>query len=87
MSHDIYDNRHYVIIASGDVPLINFDEVMETSAATLRYSVDGTKTFVKYDGAMPISVASCTSKSQEYSHEEILTILSGNEWTSPMEMP
>lgn len=85
MTHSLYDNRHYVIIASGDVPLVDFNQVMETSAATLRYSVDGTKTFVKYDGAMPVSVTSCTSKSQEYLYDEILTILSGTEWTNPME--
>lgn len=87
MSHDIYDNRHYVIIESSDVPLVDFNEVMETSAATLRYSVDGTKTFVKYEGPMPASIEACSSKSQEYSHDEILTILAGPEWTSPMEMP
>lgn len=87
MTHSLYDDRHYVVIASSDVPLINFEEVMETSAETLRYSVDGTKTFVKYDGAMPASVAACTSKSQEYSYDEILDLLAGNDWTAPMEMP
>ena len=27
---------------------VDFSQVMETSASTLRHSVDGTKTFVKY---------------------------------------
>ena len=30
---------------------------------------------------MPSSVSACTSKSQEYSHDEILVILGGTDWT------
>jgi hypothetical protein len=37
-----FDNRHYVIISADDVPNIDFSQVMETSADTLRFSVDGT---------------------------------------------
>ena len=87
MAHSAFDHRHYVIIGSGDVPLINFDEVMETSADTLRFSVDGTLTFVKYEHEMPPSVAACPSKSQEYSHAEILAILNADDqvWWQPME--
>lgn len=76
-----YDNRHYVIISSGDAQLVDFDQVLETSINTVRYSLDGTLTFVKYEGDMPPSVSGCTSKSQEYSHGEILDILSGDDWT------
>ena len=79
MAHDPFDHRHYVIIASGDVPLIDFSQVMETSANTLRYSIDGTLTFVKYEGDMPSSVTACSSKSQEYSHDEILAILNSED--------
>lgn len=70
--------RTYVIIDSPEVDSIDFDQVAETSADTLRYSLDGTKTFVKYEGDQP----SFLSGKQEYTHEEILTILSGAEWTS-----
>ena len=41
------------------------------------------KTFVKYDMPMPSSVASLTSKSQEYTYDEILNILATPEWTDP----
>ena len=53
MPHSAFDNRHYVIISSSDVPNIDFTQVMETSADTLRFSVDGTLTFVKYEVDMP----------------------------------
>jgi hypothetical protein len=32
----------------------------------------------------PSSVASLTTKSQEYTYDEMLTILATPEWTSPM---
>ena len=87
MAHSAFDHRHYVVISADDVPLIDFSQVMETSADTLRFSVDGTLTFVKYEGAMPASVTACPSKSQEYSHEEILAILNAEDqvWWQPME--
>lgn len=70
--------RTYVIIDASDVSSVDFDQVAETSADTLRYSVDGTKTFVKYEGDQP----SFLSGKTEYTHSEILAILSGDEWTS-----
>ena len=70
--------KSYVIIDSSEVDSIDFDQVLETSADTLRYSLDGTKTFVKYEGTQPFFLLGKT----EYTHEEILTILSGPEWTS-----
>jgi hypothetical protein len=87
MSHDNFDHRHYVVISADDVSNIDFSQVLETSADTLRYSVDGTLTFVKYDGDMPSSVTACTSKSQEYSHAEILAILNNEDqvWWEPIE--
>jgi hypothetical protein len=54
---------------------------METSVETLRLSVDGTKTFVKWIGDTPSSIDSLTTKSQVYNNVEILTILDTNEWT------
>jgi len=70
--------RNYVIIDASEVSSVDFDQVAETSADTLRYSLDGTKTFVKYEGTQPSFLLGKT----EYNHEEILSILSRTEWTS-----
>ena len=69
--------KSYVIIDSYEVASIDFDQVLETSADTLRYSLDGTQTFVKYEGDQP----SFLSGKQEYTHSEILAILSGSSWS------
>lgn len=107
----MYDNRRYLIIPSSIVDDINFSQVHETSKDTLRYSVDGTKTFVKYDlvvyeedvtqyitnaetmEPMTITTPAGTygrpsiynESYPEYTHEQILEILSGEEWSRPLD--
>ena len=72
-------SRKYVIINANEVSSVNFDQVDETSADTVRYSVDGSKTFVKfYSDTTPSFLDGKT----QYSHSEILTILATDEWSS-----
>lgn len=78
-----FDNRKYVIIPTQQVHLVDFTQVMETSAETCRYSVDGSQTFVKYLGDMPPSVAQIQTKSEEYTHEQILDIMNSSDWQDP----
>ena len=79
-----YEDRHYVIFNTSELPLIDFNEVMETSAETVRLSTDESKTFVKYEGDMPSSVQSLTTKTGPYTHDEILEILATEEWAGPI---
>ena len=75
-------SRQYVIIDASEVPSVDFNNVLETSANTLRYNVAGDKTFVKYEGAMPPFLLG----KDTYSHAQILEVLAGEEWTQPMEL-
>ena len=72
-------SRNYVIIDSSEVSSVDFNQVLETSADTLRYSLDGSQTFVKYEGNKPRFLYGKTA----YTHSEILSILSGSDWTDP----
>ena len=74
-------DRQYVILNADEVSTVNFDDVLETSADTLRYNVAGDKTFVKYEGETPSFLVGKPS----FSHSEILEILSNENWTAPME--
>ena len=69
----------YVILNSSELPTVDFNQVLQTSADTLRYSLDGTKFLVKFEGDTP----SFLIGEPQYDHAEILTILSGDEWTDP----
>ena len=44
-----FPNRRWLVIPATEVENVNFDQVLESSADSLRYSIDGTKTFVKYE--------------------------------------
>jgi len=72
------ENRKYVIITASDVSSVDFNQVSETSADTLRYNNDTTKTFVKFEGETPSFLDGKT----QYNHSEILTELSNAEWQS-----
>ena len=76
-----YENRKYVIINASEVSSVDFSQVNETSASTLRYSLDGSQTFVKFDGDTPSFLSGKTS----YTHSEIRTILDGTDWTEELE--
>ena len=82
MSH-IYDHREFMIFNVSELNQIDFSTVLETSAETVRKSVNQTKTFVKWDYDMPECVSNLTTKEGPYTYDEILTILSTPEWTDP----
>lgn len=82
----MYDNRQFAIFSTTELPLINFSEVLETSQDTVRTSVDGSLTFVKWDGEEPpASVQALTTIQGYYTYDEIMTILSSPEWSSTEE--
>jgi len=78
-----YENRRFVIFEVTELPLIDFSQVYETSADTVRKSVDQTKTFVKWDGSIPPCVRNLTTFEGPYTHNEIIAILLTSEWTTP----
>ena len=71
-----YENRKYVIINTSETGSIDFSQVNETSADTLRFNVSGSQTFVKFDGDTPTFLDGKT----QYSHSEIHAILTGSDW-------
>jgi len=75
-----YNNRRFVIFETNEKDKVNYDEVYETSADTLRLSVDGLKIFVEYDLPMPESVQLLESKSEPLTIEGLMVILDTTEW-------
>ena len=77
-----YDNREFMIFNVSELGTIDFTQVLETSADTVRKSVNQTKTFVKWDGPIiPQCVQDLTTKEGPYTYNEMLTILSTPEWS------
>ena len=82
-----YDYRKFMVFNVSELNQIDFTQVLETDINTVRKSVDETKTFVKWDGAMPECVSNLTTKEGPYTYDEILTILATPEWTNPNPIP
>ena len=72
----------YIIFNISEIDKVNFEEVRETSKDTLRISIDGTKTFIKWDeDETPSFISLLTTAEGIYTQEEILEILSTNLWS------
>jgi len=70
-------------VTTSQLDNINFDEVLETSKDTVRKSLDGLKSFVKWSGeSIPDSVNNLIDKYGPYTYSEMITILSGVDWAS-----
>ena len=123
-----YENRKWIFLGSGDMPEVDFSQVLQTSPPCCRYSLDGTKAFVKYElTTYPIDInaenvdsegitynfehdgdhniigsgiafasgevvgrpdifnkALTISGKEEFTHQETLEILQGEDWTEPI---
>jgi hypothetical protein len=103
----LFPNRRWLIIPTTELENVDFTQVHENSPETLRYSLDGTKTFIKYEITVvendivttiinPETLEETThvipsgihgrpsifnNVFPEYTHEEILEILNGPEWS------
>lgn len=76
-----YSNRRYVTFNISEKDDINYSEVYETSQDSLRLSTDTSSSFVKYEIPQPTSVNSLTTKSQEYTYSEFITLLATPAWS------
>lgn len=68
--------RKYVIVNSSEVSNLDFSQLVDSSE-TSRYSLDGSKILVRFEGDTPSFLIGET----QYTNEEILPILSTDEWT------
>lgn len=82
----MFDERNYIIFNVSELNKIDFNQVLETSAQTLRTSANDTKTFVKWEGDAPTFVSELTTKEGPYTYEQMIDILSNQEWYKTVEL-
>lgn len=78
------NNRKYVVFNVSELDKIDFTQVLETSSETLVRSVDGTKTFVKWEGDTPSCILSLTTKGEYLTADEIVQLMTAPEWSKPI---
>jgi hypothetical protein len=76
----MYEQRQYLIIPTTELFKVDFLQIEETSIDTVRKSVDNTKTFIKWNGEEPTFISEILNSEGPYNHDEILDILSTEEW-------
>jgi hypothetical protein len=74
------ENLKYIIFDMSEIDKIDFTKVKEDSVDTLTVSVDGTKSFINWEGEEPSFVATLETKSQYYTNDEMITIINTPEW-------
>jgi len=76
----LYKTRKYLIFPVTELDKVDFTQIKETSINTLSKSLDETKTFIKWDGEAPSFINELNNVEGPYTHDEILTILSTEQW-------
>ena len=71
-----YENRRWVIVNVSAITNDMIASALQTSTATLRKTLDGSKAILKWDGATPYVFDRMTT----FTHSEILTELNKAEW-------
>ena len=72
------NNATYVIVDASSLADLDFSKLLNNGPQTNRYSIDGSKAVVKFEGDTP----SFLIGEPQYDHAEIRSILAGPEWSS-----
>ncbi len=67
----------YVIIEASEVDSVDFSQVVENNANSIRYKADDSQAIVKFDSD---TTPSFLDGKTQYSHSEILAIVNTAEW-------
>lgn len=72
-----FPNRRWLVIPATEVENVDFNQVLESSADSLRYNVAGTETFVKYEVRVVEETYTETHTDPETNEEVSTTIEAG----------
>ena len=76
------NNYTYTIIDIADLNSVDFSEVHETSADTIRKSIDETKFVMEYDETPSFVTDGTITPLATLNHREALELMASEDWTS-----
>ena len=84
----MHNTRTYAVINLTDISLIDFSQVGETSASTIRKSLDDTQFVIKWqDGYTPTFITDgSVVPVGTYDHHAILELMATSAWSEPIEV-
>ena len=75
--------EHYAIINTSDLSNIDFSQIGETSAETLRYNLAGTEFVIKWNSTPTFISDGTVVPVSELTHQEALALMATAEWSEP----
>jgi len=83
----MHNVKTYAVINLSDIGLIDFAQVGETSASTVRKSLDNTQFIIKWqEGYVPTFITDSTViPVGTYDHHAILELMQTDKWSEPIE--
>ena len=84
----MHNTKTYATINLTDIGLIDFAQVGETSARTVRKSIDNTQFVIKWEeGYVPTFITDASViPVGTYDHHAILELMATDKWSEPIEM-
>lgn len=74
----------YIIISTGDLDLVDFSQVKQSSQETVRKNLQNTECLLSYEGSEPSSLQSIEKKSYNnltfFNESEIISIMASDDW-------
>ena len=74
----------YAIIQASDLANIDFDQIGETSADTLRYNLANTEFIIKWNTTPTFITDGSVVPVSELTHQEALALMATAEWSEPI---
>ena len=74
----------YAIIQATDLSSIDFDQIGETSADTLRYNLANTEFIIKWNTTPTFITDGSVEPVSELTHQEALALMATAEWSEPI---
>ena len=74
----------YATISTSDLGLIDFSQIHETSAETIRKSLDETEFIIKYDAVPTFISDGSVEILQAMNHDEALQLMASEELSEPL---
>jgi hypothetical protein len=75
--------EHYAIIQTSDLSSIDFSQIGETSADTLRYNLAGTEFVIKWNTTPTFITDGSIVPVSTLTHEQALALMATEEWSEP----
>ena len=83
----MHNTKTYAVIKLTDISLIDFTQIAQSSASTIRKSLDDTEFVIKWeDGYTPTFITDASVVPVgTYDHHAILELMATPEWSEPIE--